>query len=54
MKMLAQKLKHGKVEISEAPMPKVGPESVLIRNHFSLISAGTEGSTVNGCARKVI
>lgn len=32
--------------IQELPCPHVGPGMVLIQNHYSLISAGTEGSTV--------
>jgi polar amino acid transport system substrate-binding protein len=46
MKQLTQKLKTGNMRILEAPVPALGPGMVLIRNHYSLISAGSEGSTV--------
>lgn len=31
----------------EVPFPHIAPGTVLVRNHFSAISAGTEGKTVN-------
>lgn len=46
MEQLTQQLKSGKMEISEVPFPMLGKEQVLVRNHFSVISAGTEGKTV--------
>jgi polar amino acid transport system substrate-binding protein len=46
VKQLAQKLKDGSMQIIDVPHPLVGAGSVLVRNLFSLISAGTEGSTV--------
>ncbi|MBW2623062.1 MAG: bi-domain-containing oxidoreductase [Deltaproteobacteria bacterium] len=51
MKQLTQKLKNGTMEIIEVSLPTVQPGQVLIKNHYSLISAGTEGSTVK-TARK--
>jgi len=46
MRQLTQKLKDGSMQIIDVPEPLVGAGSVLVKNHFSLISAGTEGSTV--------
>ncbi len=46
MRQLTQKLKKGKIEIRDVPLPALPAGSILVRNHFSLISAGTEGSTV--------
>lgn len=46
MNQLTQKLKSGEMAIQELPCPQVGPGMVLVRNHYSLISAGTEGSTI--------
>jgi predicted dehydrogenase/threonine dehydrogenase-like Zn-dependent dehydrogenase len=46
MNQLTQKLKSGEMTIQELPPPHCGPGMVLVKNHFSLISAGTEGSTV--------
>jgi len=46
MHQLTQNLKTGKMEILEVPFPALSKGSVLVRNHFSLISAGTEGGKV--------
>lgn len=54
MEQLTQKLKSGEMTIQELPMPVVGPGMVLVRNHFSLISAGTEGSTVKAARKSLI
>ena len=51
MHQLTQKLKTGELKITEAPVPVIGNGQLLVKNHFSLISAGTEGSTVK-TARK--
>lgn len=51
MKQLTQQLKSGKMEILEVPFPVLEPGHVLVRNHFSVISTGTEGKTVRD-ARK--
>jgi hypothetical protein len=51
MQQLTQKLKDGVMKVLEVPVPALGPGSVLVRNHYSLVSAGTEGSTVK-TARK--
>ena len=51
MHQLAQKLKNGAMNIIEVPTPALLPSTVLVRNHYSLVSAGTEGSTVK-TARK--
>ena len=51
MKQLTQKLKNGQMEVLEVPPPMLGTGMVLVKNHYSLISVGTEGSTVRA-ARK--
>lgn len=51
MNQLTQELKSGKMEILEVPCPAMNRGQVLVRNHYSLISAGTEGKTVSD-ARK--
>jgi len=51
MKQLTQKLKSGKMQILEVPIPDLKPGMVLVRNYYSVISAGTEGSKVKA-ARK--
>lgn len=35
------------MQLLEVPFPHLGPGTVLVRTHFSAISAGTEGKTVN-------
>ncbi|MGB7327418.1 MAG: zinc-binding dehydrogenase, partial [Rubripirellula sp.] len=54
MQQLTQQLKTGVTKILEVPVPQVGPGQVLVRNHFSLISAGTEGSTVKAARKSLI
>ena len=51
MEQLAQKLKDGTMKILEVPIPSAREGHLLVRNHYSLVSAGTEGSTVKA-ARK--
>ena len=51
MRQLVQKLKDGTMQVQDVPEPMLGPGMVLVRNRFSLISGGTEGSTV-AAARK--
>lgn len=51
MQQLGQKLKNGQMEILEVPLPNLQRGCLLVKNHFSLISAGTEASTVKA-ARK--
>ena len=46
MKQIVQKPKAG-VVVEEVPAPALRSEGVLVRNHASLISAGTERATVS-------
>ncbi|NQV54029.1 MAG: Gfo/Idh/MocA family oxidoreductase [Flavobacteriales bacterium] len=46
MKQLTQQLKDGAMELLETPFPAMKSGHVLVRTHFSVISAGTEGKTV--------
>jgi polar amino acid transport system substrate-binding protein len=46
MQQLTQNLKNGDMKLLEAPFPALQAGQVLVRNHYSLISAGTEGRTV--------
>jgi len=47
MKQVIQDFKTGDLFVGEVPMPAISSGFVLIRNHYSLISAGTERSTVS-------
>src|SRR3990170_4219050 len=54
MKQLAQKLKDGVMEILDVPVPVASRGLVLVRNAYSVISAGTEGSTVQAARKSMI
>jgi predicted dehydrogenase/threonine dehydrogenase-like Zn-dependent dehydrogenase len=47
MKQVIQNFKTGELSVADVPPPALAPGFVLVRNHFSLISAGTERSTVS-------
>src|ERR1019366_9161647 len=47
MKQVIQNFKSGELSVAEVPQPALARGFVLVRNHFSLISAGTERSTVS-------
>ena len=51
MKQFAQKLDNGEMRVLEVPVPFLSQSHVLVKNHFSVISAGTEGSRAKA-ARK--
>ena len=51
MLQITQKLKSGKMQVIEVSIPSLQDGCVLVRNHYSLVSAGTERSTVK-TARK--
>lgn len=46
MDQLTQTLKRGDMRVLEAPFPALTDGAVLVRNHFSVVSPGTEGKTV--------
>lgn len=54
MKQLTQILKSGKMEIQEVSIPSLQKGMVLVQNYYSLISAGTEGSTVKTARKSLI
>lgn len=47
MKQVIQNFKTGELFVGDVPIPSIAKGFVLIRNHFSLISAGTERTTVS-------
>jgi predicted dehydrogenase/threonine dehydrogenase-like Zn-dependent dehydrogenase len=47
LKQLVQDFKTGDIMLVDVPAPVVAPGGVLVRNAFSLVSAGTERATVN-------
>lgn len=54
MQQLTQKLSNGEMAVQEMPAPVLGKGMVLVKNHYSLISAGTEGSTVNAARKSLL
>jgi NADPH:quinone reductase-like Zn-dependent oxidoreductase len=54
MKQLTQKLNNGEMLVQEVPLPILGKGMVLVKNHFSLISAGTEGNTAQTARKSLI
>ncbi len=46
MKQVIQNFKTGELYVDDVPPPSLAEGMVLVENHFSLISAGTERSTV--------
>ena len=53
MKSLVQSYNKGQPAVTEVPAPALQPGGVLVRNHISLISAGTERLMVD-MARKTL
>ncbi len=51
MIQLTQNMKSGKMNLLEVPVPALPPKNILVRVHYSAISAGTEGNKVSN-ARK--
>jgi predicted dehydrogenase len=54
MLQLTQKLNNGEMLVQEVPAPQLGSGMVLVKNHYSLISAGTESSTVKAARKSLI
>ena len=54
MQQLTQKLGSGDMMIQDVPYPQLGKGMVIVKNHYSIISAGTEGSTVVAARKSVL
>lgn len=54
MEELTQKLSNGEMTVQELPTPQLSAGMVLVKNHYSLISAGTEGSTVKAARQNYL
>lgn len=54
MDQLTQKLTNGEMLVQEVPSPVLGKGMVLVQNYYSLVSAGTEGSTVNAARKSLL
>lgn len=47
MKQVLHYLRNGALDIGEVPVPAVGPADVLVQNHYSFVSVGTEKMKVS-------
>ena len=54
MQQLTQKLKNGEMNILEVPSPLPDQGHLLVKVFYSLVSAGTEGSTVKAARKSLI
>ena len=54
MQQLTQKLGSGIMVIQEISCPQLGKGMIMVKNHYSIISAGTEGSTVQAARKSLI
>lgn len=54
MEQLTQKLKDGETRVQEVVFPQLGEGMILVRNHFSVISAGTESATANTARKSLL
>lgn len=54
MLQLTQKLGSGEMSVQEVPEPVLTPYNILVKTHYSIISSGTEGSTVTAARKSLI
>ena len=54
MRQIVQSLKTGNTEIVEFPAPKLKPGHILIETTYSLVSIGTERTTVSGTKESLL
>ncbi len=54
MKQIVQNYKTGKISIEEIPIPLLEGSGVIVKNYFSLISAGTERTKVDMVKKSLI
>lgn len=54
MLQVIQEYKSGKLSVQDLPPPALTPGGVLVRNYYSLISAGTERTTVQTAQKTIL
>ncbi len=54
MKQLLQRLANGRPCVLDVPAPILEPGFVLVRNHYSVVSSGTEGATVRSARKNLV
>ena len=46
MRQLLQNYKTGELQVVEVPAPALKPGGIIVKNHYSLVSAGTERAVI--------
>jgi predicted dehydrogenase/threonine dehydrogenase-like Zn-dependent dehydrogenase len=54
MKQIIQSPRSGKLELADVPAPACGAGQVLVRNHFSVVSPGTERQAMEFARRSLV
>ncbi len=54
MHQLTQKLGSGEMVVQDLPYPQLGKGMIIVKNHYSIISGGTEGSTVKAARKSML
>lgn len=54
MKQLLQNIKEGNAEIVEVPIPAIKPGHILVKNHASVVSSGTERMVVEFAEKNLL
>jgi predicted dehydrogenase/threonine dehydrogenase-like Zn-dependent dehydrogenase len=54
MKQIVQNPGSGKLELLEVPVPALAPGFVLVRNHFSVVSPGTEKMAIDFARKSLL
>lgn len=54
MKQVLLDLNNCKISVEEVPVPSLFTKGVLVQNHFSLISAGTESSLLSLADKSIL
>ncbi len=54
MRQIVQNTRTGALEIVEVPAPSPGPGQILVRNHFSVVSSGTEAMSLEFARKSML
>lgn len=53
MKQVLQNYKAGELKLEEIPTPVLKPDGGLVKNHYSLVSAGTERAVIESAKQNL-